>query len=208
MLECCTPRNKLQWNLNRNFNIFIQENAFESVVCETGAILSRPQCVKVMKVMNECIWKCCLHNCNHFAQPLMYSKSFNELFCILQTNKLSIFSELLFPETRTAAKLQTGVNLRDDPIYVMGDRSQHLSSKGYWKANINCAEIFTKSHLNPWDILWNCIFTCNFVRLTRNCRSVIYQDTPLPTAKNHTTSATFTFDLSSHPLVPVIICAK
>ena len=31
--------------LNRNSNIFIQENAFESVVCETAAILSRPQCV-------------------------------------------------------------------------------------------------------------------------------------------------------------------
>ena len=37
---------KLQWNLDRNPNIFIQENAFESVVCETAAILSRPQCVK------------------------------------------------------------------------------------------------------------------------------------------------------------------
>ena len=24
--------NKLQWNLNQNYNIFIQENAFESVV--------------------------------------------------------------------------------------------------------------------------------------------------------------------------------
>ena len=41
-----TLRNKLQWNLNKNSNIFIQENAFESVVCETTAILSRPQCVK------------------------------------------------------------------------------------------------------------------------------------------------------------------
>ena len=39
--------NKLQGNLNRNSNIFIQENAFESVVCETAAILSRPQCVDV-----------------------------------------------------------------------------------------------------------------------------------------------------------------
>ena len=42
-------RNKLQWNLNRNSNIFIQENAFESVVCKTVAILSRPQCVKGSK---------------------------------------------------------------------------------------------------------------------------------------------------------------
>ena len=38
--------NKLQWNLNRNPNIFIQENSFESVVCEIAAILSWPQCVK------------------------------------------------------------------------------------------------------------------------------------------------------------------
>ena len=41
-----TPRNKLQWNFNRNSNTFIQENAFESVVCEKAAILSRPQCAK------------------------------------------------------------------------------------------------------------------------------------------------------------------
>ena len=41
-----TFRNKLQWNLNGNSNILIQENAFESVVCETAAILSRPQCIK------------------------------------------------------------------------------------------------------------------------------------------------------------------
>ena len=34
---------------NRNSNIFIQENAFESVVCKTAAILSRPQCVKMVK---------------------------------------------------------------------------------------------------------------------------------------------------------------
>ena len=40
-----TPGNKLQWNFNHNSNIFIQENAFENVVCEMASILSRPQCV-------------------------------------------------------------------------------------------------------------------------------------------------------------------
>ena len=40
-----TLRNKLQWNFNRNSGIFIQENAFESVVREMAAILSRPQWV-------------------------------------------------------------------------------------------------------------------------------------------------------------------
>ena len=43
-------RNKLQWNFNRNSNIFIQENALEHVVCEMASILSRPQCVKYMGV--------------------------------------------------------------------------------------------------------------------------------------------------------------
>ena len=41
-----TLRNKLQWNLNQNSYIFIQENVFENVVWKMSAILSRPQCVK------------------------------------------------------------------------------------------------------------------------------------------------------------------
>ena len=40
-----TLGNKFQWNLNRNLNIFIQENAFENVVWKMAAMLSRPQCV-------------------------------------------------------------------------------------------------------------------------------------------------------------------
>ena len=43
-----TLRNKLQWNLNRNKYIFIQQNAFENVVWKLLAILSRPQCVHVL----------------------------------------------------------------------------------------------------------------------------------------------------------------
>ena len=31
-------------NFNRNVHIFIQENAFENVVCKMASILSRPQC--------------------------------------------------------------------------------------------------------------------------------------------------------------------
>ena len=38
--------NKLQWKLNRNYNIRIQENAFECVVYEMAAILSRGSWVK------------------------------------------------------------------------------------------------------------------------------------------------------------------
>ena len=38
-----TLRNKLQWNFNRNSNIFIVENTFENVVCEMLFTSSRPQ---------------------------------------------------------------------------------------------------------------------------------------------------------------------
>ena len=37
--------NKFQWNDNQNSYIFIQENAFENVVCKMVAILSQPQYV-------------------------------------------------------------------------------------------------------------------------------------------------------------------
>ena len=40
-------RNKFQWNFKHNSYIFIQENAFENVVCEMAAIFSRPQCVSI-----------------------------------------------------------------------------------------------------------------------------------------------------------------
>ena len=36
-----TFRNRLQWNLNQNTKVFIHKNAFEYVVCEMAAILSR-----------------------------------------------------------------------------------------------------------------------------------------------------------------------
>ena len=37
--------NKLQWNFNRDSNIFNIGNLFENVVCELATILIRPQCV-------------------------------------------------------------------------------------------------------------------------------------------------------------------
>ena len=50
-----TPRNKLQWNFNRYSNIFIQENAFENIVCEMVSILSRPQCDNTKQLWNQ-LW--------------------------------------------------------------------------------------------------------------------------------------------------------
>ena len=39
-------RNKLQWNSNQNIKLFIDENAFENVICKRAAILSRERWVK------------------------------------------------------------------------------------------------------------------------------------------------------------------
>ena len=36
-----TLRNKLQWNFDQNKDLFIQENAYENIVCDMAAILSR-----------------------------------------------------------------------------------------------------------------------------------------------------------------------
>ena len=55
-----TLRNTFQWHLNRNLNIFIEENTFENVVCEMAAILFRPQCVKTWVKLHS--WKLFLGN--------------------------------------------------------------------------------------------------------------------------------------------------
>ena len=44
-----TLRNKLQWNLNRNSYIFIQENSFKNK--EMAASLSQPQCVMLQWIV-------------------------------------------------------------------------------------------------------------------------------------------------------------
>ena len=51
-----TLRNKLQWNFNRNSNIFIQENVLENGVCEMASILSRPQCVNSFMLFLRCLF--------------------------------------------------------------------------------------------------------------------------------------------------------
>ena len=43
---------------------------------------------------------------------------------------------------------------------------------------------------------------------TKNCKSVIYLDTPALTAKIQMTCVTLILDLSIHPLMLVIISAK
>ena len=72
--QCCnivnwTLRNKLQWNFNRNSNIFIEENTFENVICEKLSISSGPQYVNVNNIICWfAIRLCCSACCEYFGK--------------------------------------------------------------------------------------------------------------------------------------------
>ena len=78
-----TLRNKLQWYFNRNSNIFIQENAFEIVVCEMASI-----CLS-LNVLQQNFYN--LHQC--YVNLAMRCQSYIwylSLFIILGRNENSI----------------------------------------------------------------------------------------------------------------------
>ena len=53
--SCKNPKEKLQWNFNRNSYFFIEENVFENVDCEKAAIFFWLQCVKITDDSHEII---------------------------------------------------------------------------------------------------------------------------------------------------------
>ena len=65
--------NKLQWDFNRNSNIFIQENAVQNVVCKMASILSRPQCVKCISLKS---------NLNLLVKLLSLSIYIEKVWCV------------------------------------------------------------------------------------------------------------------------------
>ena len=82
-----TFRDKLQWNINRNSNSSIHENAFESIVCEMTAILFRSQCVKIFN--SSTIWVnekfCCCILCRYLK---IFIFVIDEICMIQLVNKL------------------------------------------------------------------------------------------------------------------------
>ena len=118
-------RNKFQWNFNRNSSIFIQENAFENVVCQMASILSRPQWVK-----------------HWFRKWLIWTNAGILLIWLIGTNfnemltKIHTFSFKKMDLKMSSGKLRPlclGLNvlLSLNP-YTLGNawvRSQHC---GYW----------------------------------------------------------------------------
>ena len=68
-------RNILQWNINRNVYIFIEENAFESVVRKMAATLSQSHCVNFLsKKGHICLfcWNAKIKITNTFFKKFLY----------------------------------------------------------------------------------------------------------------------------------------
>ena len=81
-------RNKLQWNKKRNSYIFVQENAFENVVCEMAAILSQPQCVNPAHVSLAVIQMPLMIPCHVISCLIKGNMSCSLLFAEYEKNKL------------------------------------------------------------------------------------------------------------------------
>ena len=60
-----TLRNKLGWNFNHNYNIFIQENAFENFVCEMAANFISTSVSTVYPKKYACSLEIWMHHGNH-----------------------------------------------------------------------------------------------------------------------------------------------
>ena len=85
-----TVRNKYRCNLNQNKNIFIQENAFENIVCEMTAILSRPQYVNLNLIWLQYLRmlpRCGLIIISYQIKPMHKACSAKEYRCQICTTK-------------------------------------------------------------------------------------------------------------------------
>ena len=51
-----TLRNKLQWNFNQNTKLFIHKNAFQNIVCQMAAILSKGRWVKTENILSNILY--------------------------------------------------------------------------------------------------------------------------------------------------------
>ena len=80
-------RNKLHWNLNSY--IFIQENAFQNIVCEMAAILSLPQCVNNMSSLVQVIAR---HRISDKHNYLNQCNDEQVAKCPMQTSRLTHWS--------------------------------------------------------------------------------------------------------------------
>ena len=154
-----TLRNTFQWHSNRNSNIVIQGNAFESVVCEMTSILSRPQCVKIELRL--------LENFLHVFDPLL-------LHQVVKSYKN--VSALCFDEDYYLKWTGTLSNKRNPwygpfPLELTLFPVNSLSClTGYvWKLKTNSNSSRIKEHQIHIDVCWH---FCHTRKISKNINHV------------------------------------
>ena len=122
-------RNKLQWNFNRNSIIFIQEHAFESVVCVIAVILSRPLYVK--------FWSC--HPYIIQIKLSFYHQPHNYLLNRLFRRR----------STKTSKLRVTGLCAGNSPVAddFPAQRASNAENVSIWLSHHDTTYVYD---INPW----------------------------------------------------------
>ena len=128
--------NKLQWHFNPNSDIFFQENALESVVCEMASILSRPQSVKCSGLgdytHSHCIYAMCVGiECSFWKT----------------TNFNSVISRIWFCFIHSAAWLQC-----PGKLCLWCEQNVFITYMIWFKINHMCRTVFCIQNYYRWKL--------------------------------------------------------
>ena len=148
-------RNNIQWNFNRKLNIFIQENAFQNVVCKMVTILSWPQCVNWKSSSYEIIihgeWAIGVVNTlrprqdgRHFPDDILKCIFLNENIWILRTISLK-------------RVWKAGINNIPSLVQIMAWRRHICVTRPQWvKESPHGTTVAFKNRLHEsWNLLLN-----------------------------------------------------
>ena len=112
--QCCiivnwNLRDKFQWKFNQYSKFFIRENAFENVVCEMAAILSRERWLKVVTVAVSVGFGCVIGWSKYRLETPHLPWIMDKLVCIIGSWFPTIFqnlrtASLLIPGSRPAVQ--------------------------------------------------------------------------------------------------------
>ena len=138
---------KFHWNLKPNSYIFIQENAFENVLCIMVVISSQPQCVNTLRLQQNGV-----KSCKQQSQIAFYFNQ-NTAFWFKLHKRFKLYKRL------TEAML---IKIHD---------AMHMTSLGHNKLRSYVTLIQTL-----WDLLLNMMAWCSLTCINSPLNDMVSQD--------------------------------
>ena len=139
VLDYCKLDLNFQWNFNKNSYIFIKENAFETVVCEVAAILSRLQCVQHIFILIEG---------QLFIGGLVQERH-NSITNALEL-RLSCTNPPIWSE-RSHLKQQPHIST----CHWADIQGTDVKCYSYWSSPESDTEKIKSNHIPCWTIIWS-----------------------------------------------------